>query len=136
METYPGKILIIDDDKDTLDIYYQFLTEAGYKVDLAEDGEQGLAKILEGGYDLILLDIMMPKMDGITILKTLKENPPNVYNGPIVMLSVLDQDQIVKSALDLGATGFLPKSSLTPDQALAKIAEFLQSQPKAQEVIN
>ncbi len=130
---YPGKILLIDDDQDTRDIYSEFLTDAGYSVELAKDGEEGLAKILQGGYDLILLDIMMPKIDGITILKKLKETPPSVYNGPIVMLSALDQEHVVKSAMDLGAAGFLAKTGLTPEDALKKIPEFLQKPQKEEE---
>ncbi len=126
-KSYPGRILLIDDDQDTRDLYFEFLTGAGYKVDLAKDGEEGLAKILQGGYDLILLDIMMPKLDGITILKKLKENPPSVYNGPIIMLSALDQEHVVKSAKDLGARGFLAKANMTPDLALQKIEELLKN---------
>lgn len=127
-QSYPGKILLIDDDKDIQDIYSEFLTQAGYQVDSAHDGQEGLAKILEGGYDLILLDIMMPKIDGLGILRRLKEDPPkNVYNGPVVVLSALDQEYIVKEALNLGAKGFLTKAGLTPDQALTKISEFLNN---------
>ncbi len=126
-KNYPGRILVIDDDKDIQDIYTEFLTQAGYQVDNAHDGQEGLTKILQGGYDLILLDIMMPKIDGLGLLKKLKENPPqNVYNGPIIVLSALDQDYIITQALNLGAKGYLKKSGMTPDQALNKISEFLQ----------
>lgn len=125
--SYPGKILLIDDDPDTISIYNEFLTEAGYQVDIARDGEEGLEKIRQGGYDLIILDIMMPKLDGMSILKQLKEHPSDVYNGPIIVLSALDQDQVVQSAMDLGAKGFLPKANLTPDVALQKISEFIQA---------
>ncbi|RJP46540.1 MAG: response regulator [Armatimonadetes bacterium] len=124
---YPGRILLVDDDADTRSIYSEFLEDAGYVVDIAVDGEEGLAKILEGGHDLILLDIMMPKLDGIGVLKRVKEINPEVYNGPIVMLSALDQEYIIKEALDLGARGFLRKSGMTPDLALDKISEFLQT---------
>ncbi len=122
----PGKILLIDDDPDTISIYSEFLTQAGYLVDIAKNGEEGLIKIRQGGYDLIILDIMMPKLDGMSILKKLKENPSGVYNGPIVVLSALDQENIIKSAMDLGATGYLPKANMTPDIALKKITEFIQ----------
>lgn len=127
---YPGRILLIDDDSDTCNIYGEFLSEAGYQVDFAKDGEEGLAKILQGGYDLVLLDIMMPKLDGISLLKKLKERPEgNTYNGPIVVLSALDQEYIINEALKLGAKGVLSKPGLTPDTALQKISEFL-SPPK------
>lgn len=131
----PGKILLVDDDPDTRDIYGEFLTAAGYEVDFAKDGQEGLAKILQGGYDLVLLDIMMPKIDGLGILKRLKEISSNSlsYNGPIIVLSVLDQEYFVDQALKLGAKGFLPKSGLTPEEALDKIVEFLKSSPKTQQ---
>lgn len=123
---YPGKILIIDDDQDIRNIYGDFLTGEGFKIDFAVDGKDGLEKIQQGGYDLILLDIMLPKMDGLSILKHLKQFPVHVYNGPIIMLSALDQEQIVKNAADLGAKGYLQKSNFNPKQALEKIYEFLQ----------
>lgn len=126
---YPGTILVVDDDPDMREIYGEFLAGAGYKVDFATDGQEGLTKILQGGYDLILLDIMMPKIDGLGILRRLQEIPPpsTVYNGPIVVLSSLDQDYIVEEAKNLGAKGFLSKSGMTPDQALNKISEFLKT---------
>lgn len=125
--TSQGRILLIDDDPDVQDIYREFLTSAGFLVEIARNGEEGLAKILEGGYDLILLDIMMPQIDGITLLKKVKEASTQrlIYNGPIIVLSVLDQPQIVNTALELGAKGYLVKSGLTPDQALDKIHQFL-----------
>lgn len=123
--THLGKILLVDDDPDTRSIYGEFLTQAGYDVFFAADGEEGLAKIIEGGYDLILLDIMMPKIDGIDILKKLQMRGPKSYNGPIVMLSALDQDRIVRKALQLGAKGFLSKPKLTPDMALDEIKKFI-----------
>ncbi len=130
-----SNILLIDDDADTRDLYGEFLTQAGYKVDFALTGEEGLAKIRQGGYDLILLDIMLPKIDGLGILKKLKENPPSasVYNGPIVILSALDQEYIIKQALSLGARGFLAKAGLTPNEALTKIAEFVKNPSENQE---
>lgn len=128
---YPARILLIDDDRDIRDIYEEFLTQAGFRVEVAKDGQEGLAKIRQGGYDLILLDIMMPKINGLGILKTLKENPndPSVYNGPIVVLSVLSQESIIKQALEQGAKGYLIKSSVNPDEALNKISEFLKNSP-------
>lgn len=132
MDSYPGKILLIDDDQDTRDIYQEFLTGLGYKVDLAVDGEEGLAMILQGGYDLILLDIMMPKIDGIGVLKRLKEKKElPVYNGPIVVLSALDQEYVVKEAMSLGAKGFVSKV-LSPEQVLNKVVEFLKKPQESQ----
>lgn len=127
MDTYPGRILVVDDDEDVRSIYHDFLTQKGYKVDLAKDGQEGLQKILEGGYDLILLDVMMPKIDGLGILRTLKDRNPgsNTYNGNIVILSVLNQPYIIEQAMSLGAKGYLDKSSVNPDEAMKVIETFL-----------
>lgn len=120
------KILVVDDDPDVRDIYDETLTEAGYQVELAVDGQEGLDKILKGGYDLILLDIMMPKIDGLTVLKKVKEGSP--WKTPIVILSQLNEEKVQKQAKDLGAKDYLIKSDLTPDIVLKKIAEFLSNQ--------
>lgn len=121
----PFKILIVDDDPDLRDIYEETFTEAGYQVDLAIDGQEGLDKIFKGGYDLILLDIMMPKIDGLTVLKKIKTSgitlPPNI----IVILSQLNEENIIKQAMELGAKDYLIKSDYTPDQVLKKVNNLL-----------
>lgn len=122
-----ARVLVVDDDPDIRDIYKEALLEAGYQVDLALDGEEGLGKILQGGYDLILLDIMMPKIDGLTILKKLHDNPPTVYNGPIIVVSQLNEERIKSSALELGARGYLIKSDLTPDQIVDQVSRVLSA---------
>lgn len=124
-----GRVLIVDDDQDTRDIYQEVLRDGQFDVDLAKDGQEGLNKITQGGYDLILLDVMMPKIDGISVLRRLKENPPSVYNGPIFVLSALNQDQLIKQAMDFGAKGYIVKSSLTPDQIVERISNVLIPKP-------
>lgn len=121
-----AKVLVVDDDTDIRDIYKEALEEAGYQVEVAKDGEEGLGKILQGGFDLILLDIMMPKIDGLTILKRLRDKPPPVYNGPIIVISQLNEERIKNTAIELGAQGYLIKSDLTPDQLLNRISKILQ----------
>ena len=123
----PGKILIIDDDPDIQDIYNEVLKQAGYIVDHADDGTKGLGKIIEGGYDLILLDIMLPKIDGMNILKKVHNSPPSSYNGPIIVLSQIDQQDIINNALQLGAKGYIVKSSITPDQLIDRVSQILQT---------
>lgn len=119
------KILVIEDDQFLRDLYRELLTEAGYKVDLAEDGEIGMNKFLVGGYDLVLLDIMLPKVDGLEILRKVKEKPPKTANGPVVLLTNLGQDSIIKEGFNLGASGYLIKSSMNPDQVLSEVKVFL-----------
>ncbi|KKP69912.1 hypothetical protein A2X44_01740 [candidate division CPR3 bacterium GWF2_35_18] len=121
------KILIVEDDEFLSSLYKELLTEEGYNVDLMKDGQTGLDAAKKGGYDLILLDIMLPKMDGLQVLKTLEESN-NEKNGPIVMLTNLGQDSIVRDALKNGASGFLIKSSMTPDQVLHEVRVFLNKE--------
>jgi len=119
------KILVIEDDQFLRELYNELLTDESYEVDVAEDGEKGLAKIQNGGYDLVLLDIMLPKVDGLEVLRRLKANPPKAPNGPTVLLTNLGQDSIIKEGFSLGASGYLIKSSMNPDQVLSEIKVFL-----------
>ena len=127
MSSTPGKILIIDDDQDLQNIYTEVLKNAGYKVDVALDGQEGYSKILQGGYDLILLDVMMPKIDGLSILKKLKTNPPQIYNGPIIILSVLNNSEIIHTAMENGAKGYIIKSNINPNELLTQVSQILQT---------
>ena len=119
------KILVVEDDQFLRELYNQLLTEEGYEVDLAADGEEGLSKILKGGYDLVLLDIMLPKMDGLEILRRSKKQPSEKPNGSVVLLTNLGQDSIIKEGFNLGASGYLIKSSMNPDQVLSEVKVFL-----------
>ena len=117
------RIIIIEDDTFLRDLYVEMLRDEGYTVDTALDGEEGILKLRSNGYDLALLDIMMPKKDGLQVLREVQESRTTC---PIVMLTNLGQDQVIKDALKLGAAGYLIKSSLAPDQVVAKVAEFLE----------
>ncbi len=129
MESLKKEILIVEDDQFLREFYQELLQMEGYTVDVAADGEIGLQKILSGGYKLILLDIMLPKKDGLQILKDAKTSPPKVANGAIVILTNLGQDSIIKQCFDLGAHGFLIKSALNPDQVLSEIKNLLTKIP-------
>lgn len=120
------RILIIEDDQFLREFYQELLSTEGYSVDVAVDGETAVQKIKEGGYDLILLDIMLPKKDGIQVLRETKLSPPKNANGPIVCLTNLGQDAIIKQCFKLGAQGYLIKSAMNPDQVLSEIHSFLQ----------
>ena len=123
------KILVIEDDQFLRDLYHEILTGAGYMVDLAEDGETGFDRFHQGGYDLVLLDIMLPKMDGLAILKKAVAEPPLIPNKAVIVLSNLGQESVIADAIDLGARGYMIKSELTPDQALNEIRSYLTDSP-------
>ena len=121
------KILLVEDDEYTRDIYEEVLKNAGFDVICASDGEQGLNHIKLGGYDLILLDIMMPKMDGVDILRSIKNNPPVAKNGPIVLLTNLTNDPVFNSAygLNVGVRDHLVKSDIDPGELVVKVKGYL-----------
>lgn len=121
----PKKILLVDDDQYLRELYDELLKGDGFEVTTASDGEQGLKLASIGGYDLILLDVMLPKLDGIGILTQLEQNPPKTKNGLIVLLTNLSMDPSVRDSLKLGAAGFLVKAELTPKQFLEKIHSLL-----------
>ena len=120
------RILIVEDDKFTRELYEEFLKGAGLSVDTAIDGEDGLSKIKIGGYDLILLDVMMPKMDGLDVLRALQAEPPAVANGPVVLLTNLTHDPVINMARDLGVKDNLVKSDITPGDLLEYINKTLE----------
>lgn len=125
MDNSKKKILIVEDDQFLREFYQELLAAEGYDIDAAPDGEVGLQKLLLGGYNLILLDIMLPKKNGLQILQELHTQSPKAANGPIVVLTNLGQDSVIKQFFSLGVAGFLIKSALNPDQVLAEIRTFL-----------
>lgn len=118
------KILVVEDDQFLRELYTDILNAENYSVDSASDGEEGLAKIKVGGYDLILLDIIMPKLDGLEIMKQMQTNPPQKPNKCVVFLTNLDKDEEIKEALKLG-NGYLIKSQITPGSLVQEVKIYL-----------
>lgn len=126
-----SKILFIEDDALVREAYEETLRTAGYLVDIAVDGEQGLNHAKQGGYDLILLDIMLPKLDGLGILRGLKANPPATPNGPIILLTNLSQDSVISEAIELGVQAALIKSDIDPGLLIEAVKAYLIGTPQA-----
>ena len=99
------KILIVEDEKDISEILAYNIQRQGYEVDTAYDGETGLEKALTGEYDLILLDVMLPKMDGFEICKRVREN----LQTPIIILTAREDENDKIMGLDLGADDYMTK---------------------------
>lgn len=119
------RILIVEDDDSLRHIMHDNLAQAGYEVLAAPDGEEGLKQALEGKPDAILLDIMMPKMDGITMLKHYREKMPD-SQVPVIMLSNLGEVKQVSEALALGAKDYWVKSSFGIGEIVDRVKEKLQ----------
>lgn len=119
------KILIVEDDQFLREFYQELLQAEGFTVEVAADGDIAFQKISEGGFDLVMLDIMLPKKDGIQILKENQAHPPKIKNGPIVVLTNIGQDAIIKTCFQYGAAGYMIKSALNPDQVLVELSNYL-----------
>lgn len=98
-------ILVVDDDPVALALTERFLHRGEYNIMLAESGKEGISKAEQEQPDIILLDLMMPGVDGWTVLSVLKENP-NTQNIPVILLSMLDEQNL---GLDMGAVDYLRK---------------------------
>lgn len=122
-----SRILIIEDDPSVQDLYGDMLSESGFEISAALDGQEGLEMAKKGGYDLILLDIVMPKLDGMEFLARLKDNPSLQKNGPVVILTNVDEDESVKKALSLGARGYIVKANINPEQFVFEVNRYLKS---------
>lgn len=115
----------MEDELYLRELYSDILKEAGYEVVLAEEGAKALELLTEGGYDLVLLDIMLPKMDGLSIMKELKSQPPRAKNKAIVVLSNLGHNKAISEAITLGARGYMIKSDYTPEELLNEVKHYL-----------
>jgi len=122
--TEKNKILIIEDDQEVRELYAEVLRNEGFDLDEAVDGQSGLAKVLEGKYDLLLLDIMLPKFDGLEILKTIRQKE-ELKDLPVVLLTNLGREPIIKEGFELGADGYLIKSEHTPGEIVEEVKKFL-----------
>jgi DNA-binding response OmpR family regulator len=119
-----NKILIIEDDSFISDMYKIKLESEGFDVNVAPDGIQGLEEVEKWHPDLILLDVVMPKMDGFTVLQNLKQQPA-VQSIPVVMLTNLGQRDSVEKGLKLGAEDYIIKAHFTPMEVVEKVKNFL-----------
>ena len=117
-------ILLVEDDPLLVKMYTTKFKVEGYNLISARDGEEGLKLALQGNADLIMLDIMMPKLSGIDLLTKLKQAPKEKHI-PILILSNLTQEEEVQKALSLGASEYIVKANLTPAQVVAKVKKYI-----------
>ncbi|HSW97072.1 MAG TPA: response regulator [Candidatus Saccharimonadales bacterium] len=125
-ESKSKKILLVEDEKPMLDAVADTLKQNAFSVITADNGQDGLALALKEHPDLLLLDIFMPKMDGLTMLETLRSDPWG-HNVPVIILTNLnpDADQTIKSILEHKPAFYLIKSNVTLEAIVTKIKEVL-----------
>ncbi len=121
----PKRLLLIEDEEFISFLYKRQFEIAGYEVETAKDGLSGLSSIQQNHFDLVLLDIMLPGLNGIDVLKAAKASEATT-NTPIIMLTNLTQDDVMKKAKDLGAEDYWIKSEYSPQEIVSKIQGFLK----------
>ena len=121
------KVLVVEDEIFIRELYEKVLQGAGYDVTGAQDGQEGLDKVKAGNFDLVLLDIMLPKMTGIDVLKEIKKDPdPKLNKLPVYLLTNLGQESIIKEAFKIGADGYLLKAKYLPNQIVSEVDAFFK----------
>src|SRR3989344_4047153 len=116
------RVLCIEDEVFISELYTRALTKAGYDVTVVMDGMKGLAAAMTDQYDIILLDIMLPNMVGVDILRHLKEEKPNLHSKVIITTN-LEQSKENRAEVEKHADGYIIKAEVTPRQ----LVEFLNN---------
>lgn len=118
-------ILIVEDDKFLRELISQKLIKEGYNIEGAVDGEEGLKKAKELKPSMILLDLILPGIDGFEVLSKIKEDP-EIKQIPVIILSNLGQREDVEKGLKLGAADYLIKAHFTPGEIIEKMKNILK----------
>ncbi len=118
------KILLVDDDSFLRDMYATKFSELKFDIDVSETAEGALAKLHEGKYDVVLLDMIMPGITGVELLKKIKEE--KIGGNPIcIMLSNQSEESDRAAALAAGAVGYIVKAELIPSEVVATVLNFV-----------
>lgn len=120
---FDKKILLVEDFPVIQEIYGEFLRKHDYRVDVVDNGEDGLKHLQDYKYDLVLLDMLLPKMNGVELLKAMKKEGILV---PVIVLSDFDQNETVQEAFKLGIVDYYVKAEKTPHELLEIIQKFFK----------
>ena len=128
------KILVIEDEKDIQELLQLYLKRDGYDVHIAKDGETGLRKASQERFDLLLLDLMLPQMDGLEICRNLRSRPQTA-DLPIIMITAKTEEADRIVGLEMGADDYITKP-FSPREVLARVKAIFRrvEKPKAKEV--
>ena len=120
-------VLIVEDEFHIQDIYRMtFLKTGRYTIETASDGQEALVKLRAHVYDLILLDIMLPKVTGIDVLRAMRAPTSPTRDTPIILITNLGQEDIIKEAFKIGADGYLIKAQFTPQDVVNEVDAFFE----------
>lgn len=120
-------ILIIEDEKDLLASYKELVESAGYVCMTASDGYEGLDTLAKNPntVSLILLDLMMPGVDGLEVLRAIKNDVKKYGNIPVVVLTNMTSENVIKEAFDLGASSYLVKGDMDYQSLVKELNKYL-----------
>lgn len=122
-----AKVLLVEDDQILAKLYQAKFQKEGIDIQLASDGQEGLEKFKSFNPDLIILDLIMPRVDGFTFLEKAKEDPSlSSKKVPILVLSNLGQESDIKRAQELGANDFFVKADISLSQMIDKVKKYLK----------
>jgi len=130
------KILIAEDDYYIRDVYKEIFELSGYEVTVAVDGADALNKIKSQPFDMILLDVMMPQLSGIDVLRALRGMNSPVKSTPVYMITNLGQDQVIEEAFQSGMDGYIIKSQVTPQQLVDEINNFFANKAAQEQKVS
>jgi two-component system response regulator ResD len=118
------KILLVEDELYIRELYARALRQEGYDVEEVDNGEDGFNKIRDNDYDLILLDIMLPKLNGLQVLENLKSENMEEKNSKIILLTNLDQALTIANGVSQGVRAYYVKSQYTPEKLKKEVMQY------------
>ena len=124
-----AKILLVEDDVTLVKMYERKFLSDGYEVSVAYDGLEGLEKVAKEKPDLVLLDIMLPKLDGLAMFKKMRSQP-ETFSTPVILLTNFGQEDAIFECYKLGAIDYMVKADVTPQQVVDKVKKFLAERKK------
>lgn len=120
------RILLVDDEEDLLETGRMFLVEVGYEVDTAKDGLEAMEKVYENKYNLVLLDITIPEMDGYQVLRMVK-NEPSCKDIPVILVTARTLKADKFRGKETGADGYITKP-YNPPELISVVKSFLKDE--------
>lgn len=119
------KILIVEDEKILAEMYHDIFVKTGFKVTLVIESREALKITKKEKPDLIILDILLPREDGLFFLEWLKKDP-EIAEIPVIIFTNYDEVEARRKAIDLGAKDYLIKADFTPQQFVEKVKKYLK----------
>jgi CheY-like chemotaxis protein len=120
----PGRVLVVDDDPDALDLVLAMIGDRGYEIQTATNGREALDEIARAKPDAIILDLMLPEMDGFEVVHRLSLNP-EWRSIPVVLLTARDLSHEERRALDIGTARIIQKGNFSRDELLAELGTVI-----------